>query len=486
MLLHPDGRRAELAAALSKRLGHPVQIGKLDAALFPPTLGLHDVTVFQRPDAPLLHVEKIQATLDWGGLFRTKIVPAGLTFDRWTLSSRRHSNGVWDWDEWLGGNAKGTLLDGWPLQRITLRQGEWHWIDETASQELVLKDVQASWDRTRQAVAVSGALTAATPITFLFEGKGSFFAAPKWSGDLRLADEGRSLALRLDGQPGRMDAEGQASEWRLDNAHHLAAFYLRWPARPAEPAGAGLLRDWKTQFAWTTGHMTFSQSAALDGGFMEVKGDVQAGPAEPILALKGAVQDMPLEALAFVTGGLKLDGKLTGIVTDFAISLSSRAWESVNGRGFVQVKAGNLRVPASTMKGLAKARTLAYMRRKYKNFETQGLPFVRCEARWQAKDGFFITDDGWCVGTDLKAAWVGKLDALRRGIDVYARFQLEEKSPHLLKLISGRYVLGAPGHERVQPIYGRVQGSWSDWTLRAAKAGKIPSSVKSRLDRARP
>ncbi|MFA5975430.1 MAG: AsmA-like C-terminal region-containing protein [Elusimicrobiota bacterium] len=483
LLFHPESHRADVSRYLSRHLGHPVQIGKLEALFFPPCLRLQDVTVLQATGTPLFHVKQIDALLDWPSLFQARFVPSGLTFNQWTLFTHRRANGTWDYDEWLGAGFQGDGSDAWPLRTLAFQKGEWQWSasDESGPQELLLKDMDVSFDRNRQTARASGSLTMATPVTFMFEGKGQFFSQLKWSGELRLAEAGRQWILKMTGSPGAIDVNGQSSEWRLDNAYAFAKFYIHWPGWAVESDKRAVLHDWKTHFVWMASSMTFYHTASLGDGLMEVKGQVSAEVGDSVLSLRAGAQDLPLQTLFPMAGGLDLDGKLTGFINDFKISLSSRSWSSLSGNGVAEIKNGTLRFPPATLKSLAKAHTLAYFRKKVRDFDEKGLPFTFASADWKASDGMVVLDNGVLKGAGIQAALAGKIDAARHGIDAFLRLQLQETSPALLKQLPKKYVYGAPRHERIQPIFGRVQGSWSEWMLRATPSKKIPAATQLKL-----
>lgn len=297
-----------------------------------------------------------------------------------------------------------------------------------------------------------------------------------------MAEMGRQWLVHLDGKTGQIEAQGHSAEWRLDNAYDLLKFYGRLPGETT-PSATALLHEWKTHFTWQASSMTFYHAATLNGGQTEIKGNVRTGSAEAVLNLSGAAQDLPLAALVPMTGSTAFDGKLTGIVTDFSLSLSSRSWSSLSARGSTEIQTGRFQFPAATLKSLARAHTMAYMKAKFPGFEQQGLSFAKISGHWQAAGGQITLQDGLLEAAGLKAALVGKIDAVRRGIDATLRLQLREKSPNLMKLIPGKYIYGPAGHEEIQPIYGRLQGAWNEWTLRALPSGKIPAAVQSRLKR---
>ena len=85
---------------------------------------------------------------------------------------------------------------------------------------------------------------------------------------------------------------------------------------------------------------------------------------------------------------------------------------------------------------------------------------------------------------DLRTALVGKLDPAHQGIDATLRLQIHERAGGRLELIPGKYIIGETGREKVQPIYGHLQGTWDEWMLRAVPNYKVPAQVKSQLQKA--
>ena len=106
----------------------------------------------------------------------------------------------------------------------------------------------------------------------------------------------------------------------------------------------------------------------------------------------------------------------------------------------------------------------------------KGIPITKLSAHGSAKNGIATVNDGFLMSTDIKAAWVGKLDLAREGLDGYLRLQIHEKDPAKLRLIPEKY--------HTEAAYGRLQGTWDGWVLKALPASKIPSAVRSKLQKA--
>jgi len=188
----------------------------------------------------------------------------------------------------------------------------------------------------------------------------------------------------------------------------------------------------------------------------------------------GAAKDIPVEAFLAATGqDLPLSGRVTFLAKDVQLTLSSGTAALQGGQGYWELKEGRYTIPAASLKRLARAKTMAYLKKKFPDLESTGLPVRRLSAHWQAKDGLVTADEGLLVSDDIKAAWAGKLDPARRGIDAMIRLEIHEKNPALLALVPNRY--------QSQPAFGRLQGTWQEWSLRSVRPEKIPSAVQSKL-----
>ena len=119
---------------------------------------------------------------------------------------------------------------------------------------------------------------------------------------------------------------------------------------------------------------------------------------------------------------------------------------------------------------------MAYVKNKFKDLDKTGFPIKKWSAHWQAKNGNLSVDDGSLVSTDIKAGWVGKLDAVRQGLDGYLRLEIHEKDPKLARLFPAKY--------KSQPAYGHLQGTWQEWFVYTVPTRKIPAAVQSKLRKA--
>jgi hypothetical protein len=370
---------------------------------------------------------------------------------------------------------------------VLWHQGECHFIDAyaRAPQDVALQSIEGSLNqRTRQA-KLTGTLAGAGPnASVAFQGEGHFGASPAWTGDLRLADAGRTWAVHLEDKDGQIDATAEAPEWRADSLWNLVSFYCRWGTSAEAPANPPLLKGWKSHFTFHASSMTFYHAAMIGGGLTELKGEVSGLGERASVSGAGTLQEVPVADLSAAMGQPFLfDGKITAVAR-FEVAVASLPWNTLSGHAEATVREGRFRFPAATLKALARAHTAAYMKSKFPGFEEKGLPFRRLRVVAQAANGTLTVSSALLDAGSAKAAFAGKLDAARHGIDGYTRLQVRETNPELLKLLPGHYLFGAPGHEEVQPIYGRLQGSWSEWSVRAVSSGKIPATLQGSLRQA--
>jgi hypothetical protein len=489
LLLQPDRHKGKIADALSRQLHHHVLIGKAEMGFFPPALRLQDVTIMTDGDeAVLARIQHMDVQPAWGALLRMTFVPDTVTLQQWMLTVRRRADATWDWNTWWQ-PSKGGSGPGFLPQRLVLHSGECHWVDPfgPAGSEIALQSIegQVEKDNARLSGRMSGG---PVPLAVTFESKGAYAGpSPAWSGDLHFVDDSRQWNVHLDEKDGALDAKGEAREWRADSVAGLLAFYGRWEM-PSPTAGGtsspALFKEWKNHFTWQGSSMTFYHAATLGGGLTELKGDILSAGDHALMHLSGAVQDLPLADVASALGDtFFVDGKLTGI-SRFEVAYASHPWSSLTGQGSVDIQSGRLHLPDTTLKNLARAKTMAYLKAKFPTLVTEGIPFSHLRAHWGAANGAFAIHDGFFDAGDVKAGWAGRLDGARRGVDIFTRLQIRETNPDLRSKIPGHYLYGPSGHEAIQPIYGHVQGTWSEWSIRAQSAGKVPGALQNALRRA--
>ncbi len=479
-LLRPESHRQEITDTLSKLLKRPVVIGQISMGYLPPTLRLGPVAVMNDAGNPILQVETASAPLDWTALFHLRLIPQEVELHRWSLSILRKPGGTWDLEDWLPGASELSGAKAWPLRQVRWKEGEIHWVDRYASvpQELVLSTVEGQWDPRPETIETQAAFTGiGAGVRLTFNAKGHFFSSPEWSGDLELKDQDNSAAFHLVKNADVLDAKGQSSKWRLATAISFLKFYGRGSAASVDSASPLVLENWQMHAKMGKTHLSFEHDDRISGGLSEIKGTIDAQAAGPLLHAEIAMRDVPAEAVLNLAGEkILLDGKMTVVLKNFEVVLSSATASTFKGDGYGELKDGHYRLPEFSVQKLAKAKTMAYVKKKFPDLSNKGMPITKMSAHWKAKGGAISVDDGFLASTDIKASWVGKLDAVRQGLDGYLRLQIREKDPKLSRLIPSKY--------QSQPAFGRLQGTWQEWFLRAIPSSKIPSAVQTKLRKA--
>jgi hypothetical protein len=476
-LLNPDKHRQEISDTLSKLLNRPVVIGKLSMSYLPPTLQAEQDAVMGSGGVPVLQVGTASAPLDWVALFHLKFVPQEVTLDHWILTIQRKPDGGWDIEDYLPGTSGLSGAKSWTLQRVYWKAGEIHWVDPyaAASQELVLGAVEGQWDPRPEMIDAQGTFSGiAAGVHATLNAKGQFFSTPQWSGDLQFTDQSNSASFHLSKNTDGAEIKGQAAKWNLANALSFLKFYARANVATVDGSSPLALENWQLHAKWGNKHLSFEHSATISGGQSEMKGSIDSGPSGLVAHADIATKDIPVESVLNLTGQkLALNGKLTLVMKNFEMALSSAALSSVKGEGYAELTDGHYQLPDVTAKKLSRAKTMVYMKKKFPDLLEKGFPITKLAAHWNVKSGFAQVADGHFTSTDMKAGWVGKLDLAREGIDGYLRLQIREKDQAKLALLPEKY--------KDQPAYGRLQGTWYAWTLKAYAASKVPMNVRDKL-----
>ncbi|OGR92676.1 MAG: hypothetical protein A2992_10235 [Elusimicrobia bacterium RIFCSPLOWO2_01_FULL_59_12] len=498
-LLPLDRYRARISDGLSRRLQHPVLIGRLELGLFPPALRLRDLSVMSPSDnTALLRVDQVLAPVSWRALLKARLAPGALHVSGWTATVHRKRDGTWAWDEWLVPAARLGGDAGWPVNAITFDRGECQVVDThgAATERLVIQILQGGWERGRQYMSINGVFTnLPAPVSFLFQGSGHFLSNVQWTGVLGLTEGDRQWKLECKTMGGRFQASGRSDEWRFDTAYAVLRYYARLPVAPPPASPSVLLRHWESQFDRQGNTLSTTQSATLADGRAEATGTVLFDPQLPTATVQLGLQGVKLQPVeTALWGNAPLEGTATGIVR-FALALTSSTWSTLNGQGALEVREGRYYVPGPSMRGLAKAHTLRYLNRKAPGFQTNGMPYQKASVRWQMRRGIVLFEDAFCDLGDIQVAMAGAYDAERRGLDAYARVQIRERDPQLLKELPPTYIYMGEGKPRtphngrppavwrIQPMHGRVQGAPAEWRLRVVRGSKIPPAIANKLSR---
>lgn len=496
LILQPDSKRAPLAEFLSSRLGHPVQIAKLDASFVPPTLRLQGVIIGEARQ-PLLKVENMQVRLAFLPLFKGQYVPTKMTMDQWSLVVNRQPDGSWGWRKWTGPTEKWSSGAFSSLDLLEFHQGDIRLVDPSAHipQELRVNAVEGALNRTQESLTLNGTLGgAALPSAVAVQAKGRFLMMPHWTGDIKITEDGRAVNIHVNDQddvtgPQKTDRKTEltieSSQWRFDHAWAMFKFFARWPAYTLNSAQAPFLQDWHAQFLWQDGKGTFTHKAGLAGGQSDLSVQLQQSSASLKAIVTGDVKDIQVEALSPVLGdlsGLK-EGKVSASTRNLELYVASSTYAGMRGAITVQVQQGRYVLSEGTLKHLARVKTLGYFRQKFPDMMQKGLPFNSLSVILEANGNVWTVDQSAWISTNIKAAGFGALDMEKQAGDAFVLLQLQEPNAALRKSIPSRYILGTGGAAKIRPIYGRMQGAWADWMLKALPSSKVPAKAQAAFRR---
>lgn len=478
-LLRPDVQKARLTETLSKVFKHPVIVGDVAFGYFPPALQISRIAVTNNQGEAFIHIDKVSAPLNLSGLIRLQVEPDRIDLSGWKTLISRKMDGRWDARDWWPGDNGFSSAKSWKLSRVHWQQGEIRWIDPFAanSPEVVLSLVEGSWNPRPETLEAHGAFAAPfAGANLTFTAKGQFFSQPRWTGDLELTEQGNSALSQVSCSAEGCEVKVQSSRWRLASAAPLFQFLARIP-RGAQDPGALALENLTFHAKASGGKAEFNQTSTISGGQSEVQGTLAHKPEGVGVHLDAAVSAVPAEALLVLMGiDLPVTGKVTGITKNLDVVLSSQTSSTLTGMGYAEVSEGHYKLPDASIKKLAKAKTTRYIQKKYPDLTSAGFPFVKASAHWQAKGGRLILDDAMFASATLKAGWVGSLDLAREGMDGFARIDFHEKDAKLKSLIPAKYLS--------TPAFGRLQGGWKEWYLRAVPSGKVPAAFQSKLRKA--
>jgi hypothetical protein len=322
------------------------------------------------------------------------------------------------------------------------------------------------------------------PVAFAFQGQGHFLS-DTWSGDLRLNDESRQLAIHIDESPAKLAMTGQSTQWRWDNAFGLLKFYGRLPASPTAANPPAYLQNWKLDYTSQGGAVTATHNATLDGGLTEANLQIQPQAARRLIQGSIGAKEVPLASLCAPVGGCSsLEGKLSAVAPHFQVSIATDPWAGMSGDATIEVTEGRYHLPEASLQRLGKTHLLKYMKKKFEGFAEQGLVFSKLHAHATMSSGLLNVDSAMLDAGDVRAALVGKFDPSHKGVDATLCLQIHEHTPGRLELIPGKYIIGETGSEHIQPIYGHLQGTIDEWSLRSLQNFKVPAKTKAQLSKA--
>jgi hypothetical protein len=489
MLLRMDRWRNQLSAHLTQKFQRPVVIGKMEGGLFPPAIKLRDVGILDRnSDTPLLQANQVVAPISWMALFKGQIASQAVHLKGWTATIYRNADGTWAWQEWLAPAAAEGEKTGGPVNDISFDRGEFHFVDPygPGPSEFVVQVLQGNWDRKKGYTSIKGVLTSLpSPVNFLFQGSGKFVNAPEWSGMLDLTQDTHQWKLECKVGGGRFDASGQADQWRFDSLYAFLRYYSRLPFPPPVTSPGSVLQGWQSRFDWQGSTLTVRQTATIAGGKAEFNVGVFFAPrALPIAKADLALDNVRIQAIqSAFWGTAPLEGLATGL-THFEATFSSHPWSSVHGDGALNIKDGKYYLPDVSTRALAKAKTMRYLQKKYPGFLGGGLPYTQAKAKWQIHRGTLFLEEAFSDLGDMRIAATGTYDTARRGLDAFVRVQIREKNPALLKELPPNYIYKGAGTSQIQPMNGKIQGTPSQWQLRAVRGSKVPAATANKLNKA--
>lgn len=475
LLLSSNRYKPQVEQALSKRLNHRVTMQTLNVKLLPPALELENVAVFGTGQSnPVFEAPSIRAPLALPMLLKAKIVPSEAIITKGILWVRRQPDGSWVSVPLT--NASGASVDsGLPVDRIVLKDSMINFLDSFAptEQRLQAQNLNGEFFPSKKTVSLQGQLLGmATPLTLKLETKNGGTA-------LSLTESNSTLTARWLKSPVGPAMRIESVVWRWDNLWSLARFFGRFSANlPGAPEPL-LIRHLSADVQTTSSSTTYKLTAKLDKGDVEAQGSVlsQSGVHT---RLQGALalRDVAVTALPDAHGlGGSLSGTLSGL-SNYELVISSQIHRDVFGTVTAEVHDGIYRFPEATVAAVKRAKTLAYLRKKYPDFETKGLSFAKL--RMAAKlDGALVTwQEGTVEAGDVRVKFAGTFDAARSGMDLWTRLNLQEKNPALRKLLPGRYITGSVGKEKILPLYGHAQGTPMEWAIKSVPAAKTPAAVK--------
>lgn len=485
VLLHGNRYKPRLIQYLSQRFDHPVLINQVRLGLFPPALTLEGFQILNRAeDARLAQAEKVQAHLTWGGLFKGQAVPHTLVIQGLVMSLNRLPDGGWACPEWIPASDRVAETFSWPIGTVAVRNGQCRLIDPYGAgpSEWLLQGLEGQWYRGQGSAVMKGqCLDLPSPINFSFQGQGRFLASPAWSGTLQLTDGLNPMELTCKREGDRLNVQGQSAAWRFDNAYAMTRFFTRWDTPLPRSREALTLQNWRGDFDLEGNHLSFSQAAELAEGKAEIKGTMVSSATIPLATVDCAFDGIHLQPVAqALWGSARWEGRAKGFL-HMDVAISSDPWTSVHGHGSIEIAEGRYHWPESLAKGLARTRMMRYVKKKYADFLEQGMPFQKLSCHADVRAGVISFADGLGDLGAIQAGMVGKIKGKQGVIQAFMGLRIREKDPVLVREISPSYLYQAHGRLRVKPIYGVLQGTWEDLSLRACRAAAIPPTPLARL-----
>jgi len=477
VLFRPDRYKQTLIDHLSKAFGHPVLISKVEGGYFPPTLRISGLSVLKSDDQRYLQMDRADAKLPWSALWGKSATPSQLSVQGFQITLSRRADGSWDTEEWLPA-LSGSSTAARTSIPMDLRGGQIRWVDAYAPVPAELTATGVEGRLESAALKLKGELANGVATAFQLETQG-VWGNREGSGELRFGEGGRSIAFRVERQAGQFKCDVESTEWRLDQLWALARFGLRLRKEDATPSGSPYLRNLKAQYTVAAGTTTFASTAGLDQGSMELKGSVHPLAGRPVIRLGVALQNVPVTSLFPVVGSVVsgMDGKITGLLSDFEMTVSSQSWQTAKGTLTLESRDGFYRLPSASLQYLQRAKTAAYLRKKFPDLAGKGLPVLKATLNGRIENGGVTIRSAGLVAGSVRAGFSGRLESVARSLEGYVEVLIQERNAALRRELPSRYIYGETG-EKVQPIYGRVQGNWAEWKLRSTSKSRIPGAAQ--------
>jgi len=479
-LFRPERYKKILTDQLTHAFGHPVLIGTVNGQYFPPSLSVKDLSVLKSGETRYIHIERVDLKLGWLALLGKKTVPSQLQVTGFQLTATRRAEGTWDFKEWLPTFASTPTHVSGLSSAILLKQGGIRFVDPFASTASELKATVAEGQLSLASIKLSGQLSGtAQPADFSLDTSG-FWGGRDGTAEIRLTESGRSLTVRFQRQASETAWISESPEWRFDHLWGMTRFAFRLPASPDAPSGSSLLQNWKAQYTQTAGTSTYTAMASMEGGVLEAKGTWVTVKGRPVTQGMLAIQNIPLASLAPVLGdwGAGIDGNVTGLLSDFSMNLSSQAWQTARATLSFEATDGSYRFPASSLQFLRKAQSTRYFQKKFPDLTGKGLPILKARLVGKLDAGSLMVESAGIAAGAVTAGFSGRLALAQQSVDGVVLLRIQEPNRGLVKELPERYVYGEGAQQKIQPIYGRLQGAWSDWKLRSIPKSKVPKSAQ--------
>jgi len=478
MLLSSDRYKPQVEQALSNRFNHRITLQSLKIKILPPALEMEGLSAFQTGSPEeAFQAASVRARLAVPMLLKARIVPNEIVVNKGLLWVRRRANGSWSDIPFGKTSATASTMKDWPVERILIKDATINVVDPfgPGGQSFQARMLNGEVLPMKQSAALRGEwMGAATPLQLQLVLESGVHT-------LTLTEANSPLTVRWTAGAAATSLTVESPVWRADNLWTFIRFIGRFSAAMPPAADPVLLRQLRCEFSPAGSSTTVKLSGKLDQGDLEAQGSFAMHAS--LMRIQGALalKEVPAQVLPDVHGfGGTLTGALSGLA-NFELIVSTQIHRDVYGTGTAEIHRGQYRFPAETIAAVKKAKTLAYFRKKYPDFENQGFAFNKLRIGAQASGQQLKLQEAWVEAGDVRVRLAGTFDTARSGMDLWSRLDLREKNAALRKLIPGRYISGAAGKDAIQPIFGRIQGKPAEWYIKSVPAAKVPAATKKQL-----